>query len=143
MAGRVQDGETRSIPGAAARLNLTRYRFRYSPHNWPGWLTGAPDKKMEATRATRFLLLATSWSLLSAVSKKSAGREREEEEVIRHTVVWRGRRDERARQEEGEEENGDGREDEQAREKRRQAGTRLEGGDEEEANECRLTVRDA
>lgn len=69
--------ETRSVAGAA-RLNLTRYRFRYSPDNWAGWVTGRRStKKMEAARATRrFLLLATSWSPPTGGIKRGERRKR-------------------------------------------------------------------
>lgn len=59
--------ETRSIPGAA-RLNLTRYRFRYSPHNWPGWLTGARQENGSNTSIKKVSLIGNQ--LVSAGIKR-------------------------------------------------------------------------
>lgn len=64
--------ETRSIPGAA-RLNLTRYRFRYSPHNWPGWLTGARQENGSNTSIKKVSLIGNQ--LVSAGIKRAAEEE--------------------------------------------------------------------
>lgn len=119
--------ETRSVAGAT-RLNLTRYRFRYSPDNWAGWVTGRRStKKMEAARATRrFLLLATSWSPPTGGDRKG----RKEEGVEGWTRTEWSRRGVR-------------RWGRQARGEKTKENRAWKAEDEEEANECRLTVRGA